>query len=114
MTVPATLRKIGKHMILIMTIQTNKTVLLTTYSHIEVVGYLNKESLMRMENTGYSGRFLKFNPPDHKDRRDSEYNVQMLWETGEVTFKPLDFLAKDIPVKLAQYVIENSLLNKPV
>ena len=37
----------------------------------------------------------------------------MLWETGEVTFEPLDFLAKDIPVELAQYAIENGLLNKP-
>ena len=37
----------------------------------------------------------------------------MLWETGEVTYEPLDFLAKDIPVKLAQYAIEDSLLNKP-
>ena len=37
----------------------------------------------------------------------------MLWETGEVTYEPLDFLAKDIPVELAQYAIENGLLNKP-
>ena len=37
----------------------------------------------------------------------------MLWETGEITFEPLNFLTRDIPVKLAQYVIENGLLNKP-
>lgn len=37
----------------------------------------------------------------------------MLWETGEITYEPLDFLAKDIPVELAQYAIEHRLLNKP-
>ena len=81
----------------------------------EVIRYLNKEV------TNEDGEYWAFQkilgiqhtPPGHRDRRGSEYNVQMLWETGEVTFEPLDFLAKDIPVGLAQYAIENSLLNKP-
>ena len=37
----------------------------------------------------------------------------MLLETGELTSEPLDFLAKDIPVELAQYAMEYGLLNKP-
>ena len=81
----------------------------------EVVGYLNKEV------TNEDGEYWAFRkilgiqhtPPGHKDRRGSEYNVKMLWETGEVTYEPLDFLAKDIPVELAQYAIENGLLNNP-
>ena len=43
----------------------------------------------------------------------SKYNVKMLWETGEITYEPLDFLARDIPVKLAQFAMDNNLLNKP-
>ena len=68
-----------------------------------------------MGNTGSLEKSLELSiyPPGHKDRCGSEYNVQMLWETGEITYEPLDFVAKDIPVKLAQCAIENGLLNKP-
>ena len=41
----------------------------------------------------------------------SDFNVKMLWETGLVTYEPLHWLAKDIPVKLAQYAIEHNLLD---
>ena len=41
----------------------------------------------------------------------SEYNVKILWETGEVMYEPWDRLAKDIPVKLTQYAIDNYLLD---
>ena len=43
----------------------------------------------------------------------SEFNVKMLWETGEVTYKAQDWLAKDIPVEIAQYAIEHNLLDTP-
>ena len=43
----------------------------------------------------------------------SEFNVKMLWETSEMTYEPLDWLAKDIPVELAQYAIEHNLLDTP-
>ena len=61
-TVPATSRRMKKPIISIMTIQTNKTVLLTTYSHImKLLVISTRKSLMKMENTGHSGRFLEFN-----------------------------------------------------
>ena len=44
----------------------------------------------------------------------SEYNFKMLWETREVTYEPLDWLAKDIPVVISQYAIDaNNLLDLP-
>ena len=43
----------------------------------------------------------------------SKYNVKMLWETGEITYEPLDFLARDIPVELARFAMDNDLLDKP-
>ena len=43
----------------------------------------------------------------------SDFNVKMLWETGLVTYEPLHWLAKDIPVKLAQYSIEHNLFDTP-
>ena len=39
--------------------------------------------------------------------------MKMIWETGEVTCDPLDWLAKYIPVELAQYAINNNLLDLP-
>ena len=42
----------------------------------------------------------------------SEYNMKMLWETGEITYEPLDFLARDIPVELIQFDMDNNLLDK--
>ena len=43
----------------------------------------------------------------------SKYNVKMLWETGEITYEPLDFLSRDITVELAQFAMDNDLLDKP-
>ena len=40
----------------------------------------------------------------------SKYNVQVEWETGEITFEPLSFIAADDPVTCATYVKENDLL----
>ena len=36
-------------------------------------------------------------PLGHKDQKGSEYNVLVLWENGEQTYKPLPILAKDVP-----------------
>ena len=74
---------------------------LLTYN--EVLGFINKQV------TDEDGEYWQFRsilgihhtPPGHQDRMGSEFNVKMLWETGEVTYKPLDWLAKDIPVELA-------------
>ena len=86
---------------------------LLTYN--EVVGYINKEVT---DETGEYWQFreilgFQHTPQGHKDRMGSKYNVKMLWETGEITYEPLDFLARDIPVELARFAMDNDLLDKP-
>ena len=40
----------------------------------------------------------------------SKYNVQVEWETGEITFEPRSIIAADDPVTCAAYAKENDLL----
>ena len=54
---------------------------------------------------GYQGP-LKATDPDWKG---SKYNVQIEWETGEITFDPLSMIADD-PVTCAVYAKQNDLL----
>ena len=44
------------------------------------------------------------------DWKGSKYNVQVEWETGEITFEPLSIIAADDPVTCAGYAKENDLL----
>ena len=44
------------------------------------------------------------------DWKQSKYNVQVEWETGEITFEPLSIIAADDPVTCAAYAKENDLL----
>jgi hypothetical protein len=46
-----------------------------------------------------------------KDYKGSTYNVLIEWETGETTYEPLDLIAKDDPVKCANYAKQHNLLN---
>ena len=55
---------------------------------------------------GHQGPLLA-SDPDWKGRK---YNVQVEWETGEITFEPLSIIAADDPVTCAAYAKENDLL----
>ena len=44
------------------------------------------------------------------DWKGSKYNVQVEWETGEITFEPLSIIAADDPVSCAAYAKDNDLL----
>ena len=44
------------------------------------------------------------------DWKGSKYNVQVEWETGEITFEPLSSIAADDPVTCGAYAKENDLL----
>ena len=55
---------------------------------------------------GHQGPLLASNP----DWKGSKYNVQVEWETGEITFEPLSIIAADDPVTCAAYAKENDLL----
>ena len=56
--------------------------------------------------TGHQGPLLASDP----DWKGSKYNVQVEWETGEITFEPLSIIAADDPVTCAAYAKENDLL----
>ena len=41
-----------------------------------------------------------------------EKELQVLWDTGEITWEPLSMLRKDYPVSLVEYVYQHNLQNK--
>ena len=49
-------------------------------------------------------------PASDQDWKGSKYNVQVEWETWEITFEPLSDIAGDDPVTCAAYAKENDLL----
>jgi len=49
----------------------------------------------------------------HPDYKGSTYNVQVEWETGEITSEPLSIIAADDPVYCAIYARDNNLLDLP-
>ena len=51
--------------------------------------------------------------PDHPDYNGSSYNINVEWETGEITKEPLNVIAADDPVTCAIYARENNLLDVP-
>ena len=55
---------------------------------------------------GHQGPLAASDP----DWKGSKYNVQVEWETGEITFKPLSIIAADDPVTCAAYAKEHDLL----
>ena len=55
---------------------------------------------------GHQGPLLASDP----DWKGSRYNVQVEWETVEITFDPLSVIAEDDPVTCAAYAKENDLL----
>ena len=54
---------------------------------------------------GHQGPLLASDP----DWKGSKYNVQVEWETGEITFEPHFIIAADDPVTCAAYAKENDL-----
>jgi hypothetical protein len=50
---------------------------------------------------------------DTLKNRNSQYNVAIEWENGEITKEPLKKIATDDQVTWAIYVRENDLLDKP-
>ena len=86
----------------------------TILTYNEVVNYLNNKVTNEDGEYWEFWKILGIQHTHHgqKDKWNSKYNVKMLWETGKITYEPLNFLTKDIPVELVQYAIENNLLNK--
>ena len=55
---------------------------------------------------GHQGHLFASYP----DWKGSKYNVQVEWQTGEITFEPLSITAADDPVTCGAYAKENDLL----
>ncbi len=51
--------------------------------------------------------------PRSKNWKGSSWNIKIEWETGEITWEPLDMIAKDDPVTCAVYAKKNNLQNLP-
>ena len=64
------------------------------------------KSFIGSEPSLHQGPLLASDP----DWTGSIYNVQVEWETGEITFEPLSIIAADDPVTCAAYAKENDLL----
>ena len=49
--------------------------------------------------------------PENRDYKGSSYNVQVEWETGEITYEPLDEFYKTDPVTTSLYAKDQGLLD---
>ena len=67
---------------------------------------MDQELLKFRAIIGHQGPLLASDP----DWKGSKYNIQVEWETGEITFEPLSIIAADDPVTCAAYAKENDLL----
>ena len=52
-------------------------------------------------------------PRGNRDRINSDYNADVLWETGAITTESVEDLASEFKVDLALYGKEINLLDKP-
>jgi hypothetical protein len=77
--------------------------------HLEQSNYEEDGLFKFKEITGHQGP-LK---PEDKDYKGSNYNVQIAWENGEITYEPLSLIAADDPVTCAVYGKKNNLLHLP-
>ena len=86
----------------------------------DVMTYNQILNYIEREDHSDEGTFWKFRkilahqhtPFGHPDRKGSEYNIKMEWETGEVTYEPLGLIAADSPIECAMYAKDNNLLDK--
>jgi len=70
----------------------------------------NDETLWRFKRISRHQGPLHPGDPHYVGAR---YNVQVEWETGEVTYEPLDVIATDNPITCAVYARDNNLLDQP-
>ena len=81
-------------------------------SYNEILNYLNRDAedevLWKFKYiTGHQGP-LKQTDPDYKG---STWNVRVEWESGEITYEPLEIIAADDPVSCADYAKRANLLD---
>ena len=88
-------------------------------SYNQVLDYIERENLDAENDTEQLYKFRRISAhqgplrTSDKDYKGSTYNVLIEWETGEVTYEPLDIIAKDDPITCTEYAIRNGLLDTP-
>ena len=80
---------------------------LSVMYNIRNLRFMDQELYKFRATTGHKGP-LKATAPNWKG---SKWNVQIEWETGEVTFEPLSVVAADDPITCAAYAKEKNLYN---
>ena len=68
---------------------------------------MDRELYIFIATIGHEGP-LKVTDPNWKD---SKWNIQVEWETGEITFEPLSVIRADDPITCAAYAKEKNLYN---
>jgi hypothetical protein len=78
------------------------------YTYYQIPDFIEPDSLDIESNTEQVYRFLCISAHQGSLRTSdryhngSTYNVLAEWESGETTYEPLDYIAKDSPMSCAQ------------
>ena len=89
------------------------------YTYNQVLDFIERDSLDMDSDTEQLYRFRRITGhqgplrTSDADYKGSTYNVLVEWESGEITYEPLDMIGKDDPVTCAEYAHRNNLLNTP-
>ena len=80
----------------------------------EIMNYIHRDEIEEKGQVwnfrkilSHSGPFKRSDP----DYNGSSYNVQVEWENGEITYVPLNIMIQDDKVTMAQYAMDNDLIN---
>jgi hypothetical protein len=73
--------------------------------------YIILQKMTKMRPFGSFAALFHIKDPWPPDYKGSTYNIQVEWETGEVTNKPLSLIAIDNPLSCAIYARDNDLLH---
>ena len=85
------------------------------FTHNELLDYINnseEDDLVEWkfrEILAHEGPL----PKSHPNYNGSTYNLQIEWESGEITNEPLNIIASDEPVSCAMHGKKHDLLDKP-
>ena len=80
----------------------------------ELISYVELCRLIQKHDDEESeDRVWTFSKLDGHRKVHGKYEVQVLWDTGEHTWEPLQLIAKQDPITCAMYAKDNGLLNQP-
>eukprot|EP00531_Pseudo-nitzschia_arenysensis_P008891 CAMPEP_0116125882 /NCGR_PEP_ID=MMETSP0329-20121206/6042_1 /TAXON_ID=697910 /ORGANISM="Pseudo-nitzschia arenysensis, Strain B593" /LENGTH=1908 /DNA_ID=CAMNT_0003619941 /DNA_START=154 /DNA_END=5877 /DNA_ORIENTATION=+ len=91
----------------------DKTQVEDTMAYNEIMNFLHRDQL---EEEGMVWKFRRVIGHRQVNHRDPKYknsgtNVSVEWENGEITEEPLKWMIKEDPIPMAQYALDNGLLD---